>query len=348
MVAEFFATARERHAIFLRRAAGQPRPWTTDPVMHEYRITNVFRELDRTTQWFRKHVRDPLRGGPEVLLATAVFRWFNRVETGEALFLQRGLFNRGKKTAFETFLESGDAGVLKFAAQAYLPRGPYCTGAYMITSPQGLDKLSGMCEVIKRFDEASRSFLSHATPLGWRDVAAQCLQLRGAGVSLEATWRWLKEFDFQGPFHAYEVVTDLRHTALLDRAPDIMTWANPGPGAQRGLNRIHGRRRAPVEGQTARRALRVPIKGEQAQREMQELLAASRRADYWPQWSDSLGRYTCDGAHGEDMSLMQSVPPEPDNWPAWEMREVEMWLCEFDKIMRVRSGDGAPRGRYER
>ena len=40
---------------------------------------------------------------------------------------------------------------------------------------------------------------------------------------------------------AYEVVTDLRHTKWLNNAPDIMTWANPGPGAKRGLNRIHGR-----------------------------------------------------------------------------------------------------------
>ena len=40
---------------------------------------------------------------------------------------------------------------------------------------------------------------------------------------------------------AYEVVTDLRHTKWLRNARDIMTWANPGPGAQRGLNRIYER-----------------------------------------------------------------------------------------------------------
>ena len=59
--------------------------------------------------------------------------------------------------------------------------------------------------------------------------------------SLEETWkRYLPYPGFSG-FMAYEVVTDLRHTKHLENAEDIMTWANPGPGAKRGLNRIHGR-----------------------------------------------------------------------------------------------------------
>jgi len=44
-----------------------------------------------------------------------------------------------------------------------------------------------------------------------------------------------------GDFVAYEIVSDLRWTPLLSKASDILTWANPGPGATRGLNRIHGR-----------------------------------------------------------------------------------------------------------
>jgi hypothetical protein len=62
---------------------------------------------------------------------------------------------------------------------------------------------------------------------------------------------------------AYEVVTDLRHSKYLENADDIMTWANAGPGAKRGLNRIHGR---PLE-QT--------IKAKQLTEEMKELLAVS-------------------------------------------------------------------------
>jgi hypothetical protein len=44
-----------------------------------------------------------------------------------------------------------------------------------------------------------------------------------------------------GKFVAYEIITDLRHTSMLDKATDIMTWCNPGPGARRGLGRLMGR-----------------------------------------------------------------------------------------------------------
>ncbi len=65
---------------------------------------------------------------------------------------------------------------------------------------------------------------------------------------------------------AYEVVTDLRHTRYLRNAPDIDTWAVAGPGAIRGLHRLHGR--------PYKRALSQ----EQACAEMRELLAMSRTA----------------------------------------------------------------------
>ena len=88
-VAQFFDYAQQRHAITLRRAAGMPREeWTDDPILRQYRFTCVFRELDKTTAWFRKFVRDPMRSKPEVLLATVVFRLLNRIEVGEAMFNQ--------------------------------------------------------------------------------------------------------------------------------------------------------------------------------------------------------------------------------------------------------------------
>ena len=78
--------------------------------------------------------------------------------------------------------------------------------------------------------------------------------------SLEETWKqYLPYAGFSG-FMAYEVVTDLRHTKYLNKAEDIMTWANAGPGAKRGLNRIYGR------------PLDQTIKGLQLTEEMELLL----------------------------------------------------------------------------
>jgi hypothetical protein len=43
----FFAYARERYWIKLRRDQGLPAPWTTDPILQQYRFCNVFRADDR-------------------------------------------------------------------------------------------------------------------------------------------------------------------------------------------------------------------------------------------------------------------------------------------------------------
>ncbi len=78
----FLYWVRERHAITLRREAGAAKPWTDDEVLQNYFFTSPYRERDKTTTWFRTHVRDPLRDDPAVILATTIFRWFNHIPTG--------------------------------------------------------------------------------------------------------------------------------------------------------------------------------------------------------------------------------------------------------------------------
>lgn len=302
--AKFLSYARERYETQLRRERGESRPWTRDRIIQNYRFCCVFREDDRTTRWFRDHVRDPLSSGPDVLLATVVFRMFNRISTGEAIFCQtdlagggvRSVFGRGKYvTAFDLFLATGRVAHLRKAILAHCGNGPYVTGAYIISTPAGYTKLDGVLEILRRFYEGS----------DWRDAAAGMLQRRGS-VSLEDAWRWFSQQDYLGKFHSYEIVTDLRRTVLLDRAPDIMTWASPGPGARRGLNRVLGKNYK--DRSLSRDDL---IQG------MRELLCLS-----------------CDDAMW------------PAVWPDWEMREVEHTLCEFDKYERLRLGQGTVKGRF--
>src|SRR5262249_26127995 len=60
------------------------------------------------------------------------------------------------------------------------------------------------------------------------------------GATLEASHNWLTRFPGWGGhgFMSYEIISDLRYTRYLDPAPDILTWANPGPGAERGIRRL--------------------------------------------------------------------------------------------------------------
>lgn len=333
-VAAFFKYARARHAAYHEKMAGKPRgQQTKDPVIGGGgRFTNVFRELDRTTIWFRENVRDRLRDKPEVLLATVLFRLLNRIEVGEAIFCQTMLPSGRFKTlprpltAWDCFLASGDVGILRHAVISVIPDGPHATGAYIISSPPGYTKLDGILEIVHRFNHESREWEGLGAgvmdSMNWRgEEGAAQLMLANAGedwMTLEAAWNWLKKFDYFGPFHSYEIVTDLRHTALLERAPDIMTWANPGPGARRGLNRVHGRDKKDHS-----------ISREGLIEEMRELLGYSKTFDLWP---------------GRDLRGMTRY--READWPSWEMRDVEHTLCEFDKYERIRLGEGRTRGVY--
>jgi hypothetical protein len=289
----FFAYARKRHMIYLRRQAGLPRPWTNDQILQHYRFTCVFREQDRTTVALREKFREPMRDRPEVMLLVVALRWFNRTETWDSLL-------RVSSDSVEELVDSLQSRHGRSRLHAHLmdvQEPPYVTGAYIIKTPPGMDKLAGVFSCIGNFADTSH----------WRFLSETLLECPEK-QSLRQIWQWLCKFDHMGPFMAYEVVTDLRHTNLLAAAPDIGTWANAGPGAMRGLNRLHGR------------PLHFARRSHDWCGEMQELLALSRFPENWPQ-GDS-------------------------RYPPWEMREVEHTLCEFDKMARVLAGEGRPRGVY--
>jgi hypothetical protein len=235
---EYFATARERYRIYLKRSLGRPRPWTEDPVFRIWRFCNVFREDDVTTVWIRDHIREPLKDKPtQLLTAMVACRLFNRVLT-----LQR-LLDSGALPVWDA-----DA-----ARKALVGVRPVVGSAYMIKTPDNLKKAEGVLEVMRPIATESWMLLKYVDP---------------GQTSLQEVWELIKMWPFIGPFLAYEVVTDLRHTPLLENAPDIMTWANPGPGACRGL-----------------KWLGVKTGREQQIVAMQQLLHMSQREKYWPrQW----------------------------------------------------------------
>lgn len=310
----FFRFITERYKIFLKKEAGEPRPWTEDDILDYYKFTNVFREDDATTVWFRNNVRNKFQDKVEGVLATVLFRWFNRISTGEVIFNQIGDYKATGRalTAWDFYLESGEIDSMRSAILSGIgPDGPHVTGAYIIKTPNGSTKLNGVLNCVHWFYHArqplryTQNGKDMKTLVGWREGGEIMLD-RNCVVTLEQAWDWLRKFEYMGDFMSYEVVTDLRHTDLLNRAPDIMTWANAGPGAMRGLNRLYGRELN----------LRPPKK--KTNQEMFELLELSKDSNNWP-----------------------------SEFPPLEMREVEHMLCEMDKYIRVDKGEGKPRGVYK-
>lgn len=261
---DFFDFARKRHLIFLARSAGLPGPWTDDPTLQTVRFTNVFRELDRTTIWFRRNIRDHLRDDPWVVPATIIFRWFNRIETGQVM--APILIHRGARTHDQLIT------ALETAIRSAIPKGPWVTGSYMVCSGhnRGEDKLSGML----RYCRQMLSWWEGMDGLEGGRLARDRWWLQTRPTLRQAHEQLVKLEGLAG-FTAYEVVSDLRWTAAV-RPVDRDLWAHAGPGATRGGSRVLHREPDRLRQESAHDQYTLRLL-------MKDLLRRSRDASYWPQ-----------------------------------------------------------------
>jgi hypothetical protein len=294
----------ERHKIYLKKRDGAEPPWTKDPILQQYRFCNVFRELDTVTVWIRENIREQYPNSKNLWFMLAIARTINWPPTIMKI-MEAGLWNR------DTWEWQAVADLLD--EQMALGKKVY-TGAYMIRAESDPGN--------KWYNKSKQEYIAGCV-LGnlWRDRDAISATLEHVKPD-QAKWA----FDFErtlqgihsmfmsyhgwGPFMAYELVTDLRHTRYLEHATDIFTWANAGPGALRGLNRLRE-----VDPQT-------PMTQQEANTRMYDLLLEAHRHP------ELAFHFELEGA--------------------LEMRDIEHSLCETDKYLRVKNGEGRPRAKYVR
>lgn len=212
----FLYWVRERQQILLKRQAGFPKPWTDDEVLQSYSFTNVQREDDRVTRWFKDNVRDRLRNDPIIVFATIAFRWFNLpTPTGEYL-------------NSHGYLEDWNTPKVIAGLTAFKDRGlKVFTGAFNISNSGSSDpKINRVCKAYIEPVWEARSFIYnqmiHGTMSHSFDTLRRYPGLGGSG------------------FMAGQVVCDLAYTHILQDAPDWRTWCTWGPGSKRGMNRVLG------------------------------------------------------------------------------------------------------------
>ncbi len=143
----------------------------------------------------------------------------------------------------------------------------------------------------------------------WKDQTKFEMFTRGDhGTAMRNFHNMLMGYPGWGPFLAYQAIVDMRFTPILKNAVDVKTWCAAGPGTIRGLNRIYGR---PVEYDLTR------MKHHAVQQRAKEELIKM-----WP---------VLVGESGVSMDLS----------------DVPNVMCETDKYLRVKNGEGTPRNRYE-
>jgi hypothetical protein len=219
----FFKFARERHAIYLRRAAGLPKPWTNDWVLRNHRFCNIYRELDTVSEWISNNIIKPYEDNPNLWFMLCVARYINWPDTLQALMdggaWPEKTWNADKAFNIMNAIFKGDG----------KKKGKIFTGAYLINA-------AGAKKLPKGESTKARHVVDVPLQTAWdyrKEIAptmkASMQEARDALASVQGI----------GAFMAYQIIVDLSYSKKwLGKAKDINTFTSPGPGTCRGISRV--------------------------------------------------------------------------------------------------------------
>lgn len=208
----YWRFAAERQAIFFRRIAAPLSLWTEDPILIRHKFTNAYRASDRVSQFLIKQV---IYSGPttanDVFFRTILFKLFNKIETWQ--LLERSLgeisWERFSYDRYVRVLDEAMARGQRIYSAAYIMP--------MATRFEG-----------DRKHETHLQLLEHMVRSGAPQEMARARSLRAAFDVLRA-------FPMMGDFLAYQFVTDLNYSELINFSE--MDFVVPGPGARDGLRK---------------------------------------------------------------------------------------------------------------
>lgn len=327
---DFYYWINERHSIWEKRNVGQEAPWTDDEILKKYKFTNAFRELDRGTIALHNMIqRWTLEDGPA---GSYKFLLADDLDVDALAHLVW--------TIWWYRLFNFDAHANHFTALGTWPRNPDDLYAYLRPLHRKKQKIftSAHMTTGREFEDKIDTYWG-AVVDAW-DNKDRILDMCRTSLSMKSTHKALMECSLVGGFNAYEIVCDFRNTPLLADAKDIFSWANMGPGAQRGLRRLNLPHKNQGEGLESMRQLYA---------EAADHLGKHVRSHVPMVWKiDNDGEETCKGFYYRDAELDPLVSLIFSTAPPFELREIEHSLCEFDKYMRVVLGEGTPRQKYRK
>ena len=196
----------ERHSITMKKAAGEPKPWTTDPILRQYKFCSVYRELDTETVWIAKNYRK----------IKHKHAWF-------AMVIARLVNNRHALAKIEPvpFKPKHFVDVI----HALLERKQKAfSGAYIVsTNGVAMDKAEYLAQYVLQPIWDARERLAPEPNMLCSEFYTRLRAFRGMGT-----------------FMAGQVVADVKF--MMHPVPrDFWVFAVSGPGSRRGLNIICNR-----------------------------------------------------------------------------------------------------------
>ncbi len=205
--------AWKRQEAFFRKLKGASAPWTDDPIIAQYKFTNVYRASDRVSQYLIRHVAYTGDQNPEELFFRIIlFKLFNRIETWELLKDSIGeiSFADYSFSKYDSVLSNALASGSKIYSAAYMmPSGKTSFG-----HPQ---KHRNQLLLLERM-------MQDEVP--WRVADAS---------DMRRAFDIIHSYPTVGDFLAYQFVTDLNYSVISGFSE--MEFVAPGPGALDGIHK---------------------------------------------------------------------------------------------------------------
>ena len=205
-----FAKSRQ-DAFFARFKKDGDRNYSHNPIIQRFRFTNVFRASDRVSQHLiRKVLYDQNWSPRDMVFRTLIFKFFNKIETWEALKAITGEicweaydFNR-----FDSCL----SGLMSRKEKIY-------SAAYIMPSGKS----------VYGHKRKHRNHLKIIEAMINDSVPDRLVQQ----PSLEAVYQVLRRYPCIGPFIGYQLTIDMNYSRLINFSEN--DFVEPGPGALDGI-----------------------------------------------------------------------------------------------------------------
>jgi hypothetical protein len=213
----FWKFIAERHEIYKRKELQNlPPPWTKDPILADFKFTNIFRELDRgtrfVTEWLQKqeYVDDA-----SFFFNHVLYRLFNKIET----FLYHGHMPDYRKYDQEGLRLR----LLNLSANENVFTNAFTVSGYSMFG-FGMDKITRISLLLGQITDQLND-----------DEKSGCLR-DAFDKSMEECYYYLRSIQGIGPFLGYQIAVDLSYSDRTKFGED--DFVIDGPGAKRGLHEL--------------------------------------------------------------------------------------------------------------
>ncbi len=206
--------AYERQNIFWKKLKGEKEPWTQDQILQTYKFCNSYRVNDRVSQYLLKHViyNGVKYSDDDVVFRIVLFKLFNKEGTWEVLI----------QHFHDITLDSFDVEKYSLVLKQVLDSGvSIYNDAYISCA----NKAFG-------YDKKHDNHLALLYQMFVKDqLGNKIIKCK----TMKEAFLLLKEYPLIGDFMAYQLVTDINYSEVVNWREDEFTVA--GPGSLRGIKK---------------------------------------------------------------------------------------------------------------